>query len=147
MSAVEHLTQASYLAAAALFVFSLRWLSSPKTARQGVIAGVAGMSLAVFGTLLHPEIVSYTWIVVALVIASASIGLAVGLLRRWRWAWFATLILEGINVVAMLIGLATQGLGAVASYGVMGMVVSFTVFFYLTRPHVAAAFKRPRAKA
>ena len=78
MSAVEHLTQASYLAAAALFVFSLRWLSSPKTARQGVIAGVAGMSLAVFGTLLHPEIVSYTWIVVALVI-----GTMIGVPLSW----------------------------------------------------------------
>ena len=78
MSAVEHLTQASYLAAAALFVFSLRWLSSPKTARQGVIAGVAGMSLAVFGTLLHPEIVSYTWIVVALVI-----GTIIGVPLSW----------------------------------------------------------------
>ena len=78
MSAVEHLTQASYLAAAALFVFSLRWLSSPKTARQGVIAGVAGMSLAVFGTLLHPEIVNYTWIVVALVI-----GTMIGVPLSW----------------------------------------------------------------
>jgi H+-translocating NAD(P) transhydrogenase subunit beta len=78
VSAVEHLTQASYLAAAALFVFSLRWLSSPKTARQGVIAGVAGMSLAVFGTLLHPEIVSYTWIVVALVI-----GTIIGVPLSW----------------------------------------------------------------
>jgi NAD(P) transhydrogenase subunit beta len=78
VSAVEHLTQASYLAAAALFVFSLRWLSSPKTARQGVVAGVAGMSLAVFGTLLHPEIVSYTWIVVALVI-----GTIIGVPLSW----------------------------------------------------------------
>ena len=78
MSGVEHLTQASYLAAAALFVFSLRWLSSPKTARQGVVAGVAGMSLAVFGTLLHPEIVSYTWIVVALVI-----GTIIGVPLSW----------------------------------------------------------------
>ena len=78
MSAVEHLTQASYLAAAALFVFSLRWLSSPKTARQGVAAGVAGMSLAVFGTLLHPEIVNYTWIVVALVV-----GTMIGVPLSW----------------------------------------------------------------
>ena len=85
-------------------------------------------------------------IIVALLIAAASIGLAVGLLKRRRWAWFATLLLEGINVVAMLFGLATQGLGAVATYGVLGMVVAFTVFYYLTRPHVAAAFKRPRAK-
>jgi NAD(P) transhydrogenase subunit beta len=78
VSAVEHLTQASYLAAAALFVFSLRWLNSPKTARQGVVAGVAGMTLAVFGTLLHPEIVSYRWIVVALVI-----GTIVGVPLSW----------------------------------------------------------------
>jgi H+-translocating NAD(P) transhydrogenase subunit beta len=78
LSAVEHLTQASYLAAAALFVFSLRWLSSPKTARQGVVAGVAGMTLAVFGTLLHPEIVNYTWIVVALVV-----GTIIGVPLSW----------------------------------------------------------------
>ena len=86
-------------------------------------------------------------IVVALLIAVASIGLAIGLLKRRRWAWFATLVLEGINVVAMLLGLATQGLGAVASYGVLGMLVAFTVFYYLTRPHVVAAFRGPRAKA
>ena len=40
MGAIEHLTQATYLAAAALFIFSLRWLSTPKTARRGVLAGV-----------------------------------------------------------------------------------------------------------
>ncbi len=54
----EHLTQAAYLVAAGLFVFSLRWMSHPKTARRGVAAGVGGMTLAVFGTLLHPEITS-----------------------------------------------------------------------------------------
>jgi NAD(P) transhydrogenase subunit beta len=78
VSAVEHVTQACYLLAAALFVFSLRWLSSPKTARRGVAAGVAGMTLAVFGTLLHPEIVSYTWIIVALVI-----GTIIGVPLSW----------------------------------------------------------------
>jgi NAD(P) transhydrogenase subunit beta len=78
VTAVEHVTQASYLAAATLFIFSLRWLSSPKTARQGVVAGVAGMALAIFGTLLHPEIVSYTWIVVALVI-----GTVIGVPLSW----------------------------------------------------------------
>jgi NAD(P) transhydrogenase subunit beta len=71
MSAAEHLTQASYLAAAALFILSLRWLSDPRTARQGVGAGVAGMAAAVIGTLLHPEIVNYTWIVVAFVVGTA----------------------------------------------------------------------------
>jgi H+-translocating NAD(P) transhydrogenase subunit beta len=71
MTVAEHLTQASYLAAAALFIMSLRWLSDPKTARRGVGAGVAGMAAAIGGTLLHPEIVNYTWIVVACVVGTA----------------------------------------------------------------------------
>src|SRR4051812_31327892 len=71
MTAAEHLTQASYLAAAALFILSLRWLSDPRTARRGVAAGVAGMSAAIIGTLLHPEIVNYTWILIAIVVGSA----------------------------------------------------------------------------
>ena len=56
----EHLTQASYLLAAALFILSLRWLNHPSTARRGVAAGVAGMTAAIVGTLLHPGIVGYT---------------------------------------------------------------------------------------
>jgi len=67
----EYLTQFAYLLAAGLFVFSLRWMSHPKTARRGVFAGVAGMSLAVIGTLLHPEIVAYHWIAIAVVIGTA----------------------------------------------------------------------------
>ena len=67
---VVHLTQASYLAAAALFILSLRWLSHPSTARRGVGAGVGGMAAAIVGTLLHPGIVGYTWIVVAMVVGT-----------------------------------------------------------------------------
>jgi NAD(P) transhydrogenase subunit beta len=70
MNAAEHLTQASYLAAAALFILSLRWLSDPKTARRGVAAGVAGMTAAIAGTLLHPDIVNYTWIIIAFVVGT-----------------------------------------------------------------------------
>jgi NAD(P) transhydrogenase subunit beta len=74
VSIAEHLTQASYLAAAALFILSLRWLSAPRTARRGVAAGVGGMALAIAGTLIHPGIVNYTWI-----IAAAVIGTAIGI--------------------------------------------------------------------
>jgi len=66
----EHITQAAYLVAAALFVFSLRWMSHPKTARRGVGAGVAGMTLAVFGTALHPEIISYFWIMIGVIVGT-----------------------------------------------------------------------------
>jgi NAD(P) transhydrogenase subunit beta len=66
----EHLAQASYLAAAALFIWSLRCLTEPKTARQGVVAGVAGMAAAIAGTLLHPEIVGFSWIAIAVVVGT-----------------------------------------------------------------------------
>ena len=66
----EHVTQAAYLVAAALFVFSLRWMSHPKTARRGVVAGVGGMALAVLGTLLHPEIIAYHWIAIGVVVGT-----------------------------------------------------------------------------
>ncbi len=64
--------QASYLAAAALFILSLRWLNDPKTARRGVAAGVGGMTAAIVGTLLQPEIVSFTWIAVAFAVGTAA---------------------------------------------------------------------------
>ncbi len=75
---IHGLTQLTYLAAAALFILSLRWLSHPKTARRGVGAGVGGMALAVLGTLLAPEIVNYAWIALA-----AIVGIALGVPLSW----------------------------------------------------------------
>jgi NAD(P) transhydrogenase subunit beta len=75
---IHGLTQLTYLAAAALFILSLRWLSHPKTARRGVAAGVAGMTLAIVGTLLAPEIVNFTWIAIA-----ALVGTAIGVPLSW----------------------------------------------------------------
>jgi NAD(P) transhydrogenase subunit beta len=68
----DHVLQLSYLAAAALFILSLRWLNHPRTARRGVAAGVAGMTAAIIGTLLAPEIVDYKWIAAALVVGTAA---------------------------------------------------------------------------
>jgi NAD(P) transhydrogenase subunit beta len=60
-----------YLISAMLFVLSLMWMNHPATARRGVFAGVIAMLAAIGGTLLLPEISSYTWIIVAMVIGSA----------------------------------------------------------------------------
>ncbi|MSV35666.1 MAG: NAD(P)(+) transhydrogenase (Re/Si-specific) subunit beta [Bryobacterales bacterium] len=65
--------QAAYIIAALCVVLSIKWLSSPVTARRGVFAGEFGMLLAVVGTLLRHEIVSYEWIFGAFV-AGAAVG-------------------------------------------------------------------------
>lgn len=65
--------QIAYLVSTALFIFSLKWMNSPETARRGVFAGVAAMLLAVVGTLINPAIMAsnYKWIALAVVIGSA----------------------------------------------------------------------------
>src|SRR3977135_2350119 len=66
-----------YLVASALFILSLRWMSSPSTARRGVRAGELGMLLAIAGTLLHHGIVDYKWVIVGLVLGTG-IGIPLG---------------------------------------------------------------------
>jgi proton-translocating NAD(P)+ transhydrogenase subunit beta len=77
MFASENILEITYLIATALFVLSLKWLSSPVTARRGVWAGEAGMLLAIAGTLLHKGIVDYRWIAVGLVLGTV-IGIPLG---------------------------------------------------------------------
>src|SRR5579863_9834504 len=77
MPFTETIIEVAYLIATALFVLSLKWLSSPATARRGVFAGEAGMALAIAGTLLHHGIVDYKWIAIALVLGTV-IGIPLG---------------------------------------------------------------------
>ncbi|HSP64851.1 MAG TPA: NAD(P)(+) transhydrogenase (Re/Si-specific) subunit beta [Candidatus Deferrimicrobium sp.] len=69
----ENIVQYTYLAAGLSFVFAIKWMTSPTTARRGVLAGELGMVLAVVGTFVRPEVTQFTWIVVGLM-AGAAIG-------------------------------------------------------------------------
>jgi NAD(P) transhydrogenase subunit beta len=60
-----------YILAAAGFILAIKWMNSPATARRGVLVGEIGMLLAVVGTLLRFEVVSYEWIFIAFLIGSA----------------------------------------------------------------------------
>src|SRR5208337_1108515 len=53
----QYVIEFTYLIASALFIFSLKWMSSPATARHGIWAGEVGMVLAIAGTLLRHGIV------------------------------------------------------------------------------------------
>ncbi len=65
--------QAAYIVAALTIVLSIKWLSSPVTARRGVISGEFGLLFAIVGTLLRQEVVSFEWILVSMA-AGAAIG-------------------------------------------------------------------------
>ncbi len=61
----------TYILAAASFILALKWLSHPKTARRGVMIGEIGMLLAIVGTLISHQVISYTWIMIAFFIGAA----------------------------------------------------------------------------
>jgi NAD(P) transhydrogenase subunit beta len=68
----------SYFLASVLFILGLRGLTHPETARRGMHLAEFGMLMAILGTLMNSEIVSYEWIIAGLLIGS-TIGLAMGL--------------------------------------------------------------------
>jgi NAD(P) transhydrogenase subunit beta len=109
------ITTLSYLAAAACFVLALRWLTDPATARRGVVIGEIGMLLAVIGTLVKTDIVSFQWIVVALFFG-ALIGIPMALF---------------MPMTAM-----PQRIALSHAFGALAAALVGTAHYYLDRPHI-----------
>ena len=63
----------SYILSSMFFIFGLKMLGSPETARRGNLLSSTGMFLAVIVTLLDQSILDFTWIIVGVLIG-ASIG-------------------------------------------------------------------------
>ena len=65
---MDLLVNLSYVAAAVLFIFGLKMLGSPATARKGNLVSAIGMLIAVVITLLHHSIIDYKWIAVGFIL-------------------------------------------------------------------------------
>ena len=67
-----------YLLSGVLFIMGLRGMSHPDSARRGMFYAEFGMLLAIVGTLMQREIVTYNWIIAGMTLGSIA-GLAMGL--------------------------------------------------------------------
>jgi H+-translocating NAD(P) transhydrogenase subunit beta len=76
LAATQVIIELLYLIASVLFILSLKWMSSPTTARHGIWAGEIGMVLAIGGTLLNHGM-NYRLIAIALVLGTI-IGVPLG---------------------------------------------------------------------
>src|ERR1700760_2125919 len=76
----QYVIEIVYLIASALFILSLKWMSSPATARHGILAGEIGMVLAIGGTLFRHGIIDWKWIIIALVLGTG-IGIPLGMVQ------------------------------------------------------------------
>ncbi len=65
-----HISEAAYLLASLLFIFGLKRLSSPRTARSGNLVAAMGMALALGGTFIRPGMGHFGWIILAIAIGT-----------------------------------------------------------------------------
>ncbi|MBT3276026.1 MAG: NAD(P)(+) transhydrogenase (Re/Si-specific) subunit beta [Spirochaetales bacterium] len=98
----------SYILSAALFIFGLKMLSSPRTARRGNLISAIGMLIAIVMTLLDRGILDFRWI---------AIGLAVGSLV----GFFAARLVAMTKMPEMVA--VFNGFGGIAS-----LLVGWTVY-------------------
>ncbi|MBR1778049.1 MAG: NAD(P)(+) transhydrogenase (Re/Si-specific) subunit beta [Alphaproteobacteria bacterium] len=105
-----------YLISAVCFIFSLRGLSSPKTAIKGNLSGIAGMIIAVAATLSLPAVSSFGFIVAA-VIAGGVIGLIIA--RRIAMTALPQLVAAFHSLVGLAAVLvAWASFSSPAAYGI-----------------------------
>src|SRR6516164_106947 len=70
MTLSTYFMEATYLIASILFVFALKGMSHPETARRGMFLAEGGMLAAIIGTLIGVNILTSAWILAGLTIGS-----------------------------------------------------------------------------
>jgi H+-translocating NAD(P) transhydrogenase subunit beta len=78
--ALQQYLDFTYIAAVVLFILAIKWLSSPVSARRGVLAGEIASAMAIAATLFNPELVQYKWIVISLMLG-AGVGIPLGMVK------------------------------------------------------------------
>ncbi len=131
----ELFTQATYLAASVFFILGLRSLSNPERARAGMNQAAVGMLLAVLGTLVVQEIVTYQWIIGGLLVGTA-IGIPLGAKVKMTALPQVVAISHGFGALAAtLVGVnefVIHGFGGGVGSGTMAALGFETLFGALT---------------
>ncbi len=69
---MDILIKISYLVASTFFIFGIRFLSSPKTARKGNLFSAIGMLIAIVVTLFDKHVLTFEWILIGVIIGAAA---------------------------------------------------------------------------
>lgn len=103
---MDSFTSLSYLAAAVLFILSIRGLSSPETARNGIKLGMIGMAIAIIATLWMDQVHSFFLPILGIAIGG-SIGTIIAKRVDFRnLPQLVALFNALVGLAAVLLGLA-----------------------------------------
>ena len=107
MELSANLQAVAYLVSAVLFIFALKGLTHPASARQGNWLGMLGMVIAVAATLLGREVQSYGFIIAG-VAAGAVIGIVVALrIQMTAMPQLVAALHSFVGLAAVLVAIGT----------------------------------------
>jgi len=130
--------QAAYIVAALSVVLSIKWLSSPVTARRGVFAGEFGLLFAIIGTLLRQEVVSLEWILVSMAVGAA-IGVPLAYLMPMTAVPQLTALSHAFGAfAAALVGTAEYYREPVTGFKMTALAIEIVLGFLTTTASIMA---------
>jgi NAD(P) transhydrogenase subunit beta len=105
---LTHSQQAiAYLASAVLFIFALKGLTHPATARRGNLFGMLGMAIALGATLLGTEVTDY-WLILVAGALGAVIGIVVALrIQMTAMPQLVAALHSFVGMAAVLVAIGT----------------------------------------
>ncbi|MBN7799057.1 NAD(P)(+) transhydrogenase (Re/Si-specific) subunit beta [Parahaliea mediterranea] len=103
---MQLITQLAFVVAAALFIFGLKLLGSPATARRGNMLSSVGMLLAIIAALLDQGIVEFQWILAGVVVGGAIGAAAARLVKMTSMPEMVALFNGFGGMASLLVGAA-----------------------------------------
>jgi NAD(P) transhydrogenase subunit beta len=112
----ENIVALLYLFASVCFILALKGLSSPETARRGNMFGIIGMAVAIATTIADPDVVSYGYIILAILIGGAAGAVIAKKIQMTALPQLVAAFHSLVGLAAVFV--ATAALYSPAAYGI-----------------------------
>ncbi len=117
----------AYVAAAVLFIYGLKNLGSPATARRGNLLSSIGMLIAVIVTLLDRQILDFKWILLGIVIGSIIGAIAARTVAMTAMPEMVALLTGSGGLSSLLVGFAAIFLGTNTTFTLVTIILSILI--------------------
>ncbi len=117
----------AYVVAAAMFIYGLKMLGSPATARRGNAISCAGMALAFVVTLMSKQIIEYEWIVGGIVVGAIVGAAAARLVAMTAMPEMVALFNGSGGLASLLVGWAALFTTEVSAFTATTILLSILI--------------------
>ncbi len=120
---INILVNVVYIIAIVLFIYGLKLLTSPVTARRGNLLSAVGMFCAVVVTLLHQQIIDYRWLAIGVAVGSVIGALFARIVQMTQMPEMVALFNGSGGIASLLVGWSAYHVMPAA-----GLFITTTIF-------------------